>query len=126
MGDYNYGWNANDHITVTGASAYTLMRSMNSGWGNFASISAFGSGDADLDNMSSGATSGGVNFGYGGGCYTNADFNANGVGSMTLEAWGNNSATTAAAPGMTGQNAFTIVASWVSGINIADYSTTAN
>jgi hypothetical protein len=126
MVDGNYGWNANDHVTVLGATTYALIRSMNSGTGNFAGIQASGAGDADLDCMSSEAKASQVRLGWGAGCYTNADFNANGSGTMTLQAWGNNSATTAALPGMTGANSFSVIASWVGGFNVADYSTTAN
>lgn len=126
MGDYNYGWHANDHITVTGADAYTIQRFMDSGSGNFAEVFASGTGDADLDCMSSGASAGGVTLGLGGGCYTNASFDATGTGTFTLTGTGNNSATTAMAPGMTGASSFQIVASWVSAFSVTDYSTTAN
>jgi len=128
MRDGNYGWNANDHITVTGASGYDLQRYVDSGTGNFAGIRVDGGvGDADLDCMSSEASAGQVRLGWGCGCYTNADFNANGSGTMTLAGAGNNSATTAMAPGMTGASSFNFVANWVnSAFGLANYSTTAN
>lgn len=125
MGDYNYGWNANDHVTVIGASAYTIQRFMDSGNVNFAGLLANGTGDADLDCMSSSATAGQVRLGWGGGCYTNADFTANGTGSFTLTGIGNDSATTAMAPGMVGASSFSFVANWVGSFSVADYSTTA-
>lgn len=126
MRDSNYGWNANNHITVTGASSYYLERYMDSGNTNFAGIQAGGAGDADLDCMSSEASAGQVRLGWGCGCYTNADFAASGSGTLTLTGVGNNSATTAALPGMTGANAFSIIASWLGSFNISDYSTTTN
>jgi hypothetical protein len=128
MKDSNYGWNANDHITVTGSSLYTLQRYVDSGTGNFAGIMVTGGeGDADLDCMSSEASAGQVKLGWGCGCYTNAKFNATGTGQLTLTGDGNNSASTALAPGMTGATSFNFVASWVaSTFNISDYSTTAS
>ena len=126
MKDCNYGWNANDHITVTGASMYTLQRFMDSGNNNFAGILAGGSGDADLDCMNAEASAGQVRLGPGCGCYTNADFSANGAGTIQLDGVGNNSATTAMAPGMVGASSFTFVANWIGGFSIADYSITAN
>lgn len=125
MGDYNYGWNANDHITVANASNYFLERYMDSGSGNFAGLMVVGSGDADLDCMSASASAGQVRLGWGGGCYTNADFTATGTGVFQLDGIGNTSATTAIAPGMVGQSSFTIIAGWInSSFSIADYSTT--
>ena len=126
MGDYNYGWHANSQVSVTGATAYTIQRFMDSGNFNYAGLLATGSGDANLDNMSSGASAGGVNFGWGGGCYTNADFTATGAGTITISAQGNNSVTTALAPGMTGATSFNFIASWLGVFGITDYSTTAN
>jgi len=126
MKDCNYGWNANDHITVSGSTYYELQRYVDSGAGNYAEINAFGGGDADLDCMSSEASAGQVRLGWGCGCYTNADFTANGTGTMELYAYGNNSATTAMAPGMTGATSFDFIASWAGAFSIPDYSTTAN
>jgi len=126
MKDSNYGWHSNDHITVTGATAYTLQRFVDSGNVNFAGLLASGTGDADLDCMSSEASAGRVRLGWGCGCYTNADFTANGTGTLWLDAVGNNSATTAMAPGMTGASSFHFIANWAGSFSIADYSVTAN
>jgi len=131
MRDCNYSWNSNDHITVTGASYYALSRFMDSensvtGDANFAGLQAWGSGDADLDCMNAEASAGQVRLGKGCGCYTNADFTANGIGTLQLDGVGNNSATTAMAPGMTGATSFQFIASWVGTFSIADYSITAN
>ncbi len=93
MKDCNYGWNANDHITVTGADSYYLERSMDSGNVNFAGLWAGGTGDADLDCMNAEASAGQVRLGEGCGCYTNADFNAVGIGTFNLYGLGNNGVT---------------------------------
>ncbi len=126
MGDANYGWNANDHITVTSADSYTLIRGIASGSGDVASVKATGTGDADLDCMSSSANSSSLKLGWGSGSYTNADFSATGTGTFTLAATGDTSTTTAMAPGMTGASSFSIIASWTSSFNVTDYSVTAN
>ena len=131
MRDCNYSWHSNDHITVTGADTYTLIRYMDSentvaGDANFAGLRADGTGDADLDCMNAEASAGQVRLGVGCGCYTNAKFNATGTGVFQLDGAGNNSATTAMAPGMTGASSFTIIANWASSFSIADYSVTAN
>lgn len=126
MCDCNYGWHANDHITVTEASAYTLARWLNSGNGDFAGLSAAGNGSADLDCMSSSANGAGVILGKGCGCYTNADFTATGSGAFRLQAAGDTSTTTAMAPGMTGASSFDFIATWLnSTFTVPDYSTTA-
>lgn len=126
MRDCNYGWNANDHVTVTGSSAYEIMRYMDSGYTNFAGINAFGSGDADLDCMNAEASEGRVRLGLGCGCYTNAKFNASGTGTFGLHAEADTEITSALAPGVTGMTTFDFIASWASSIGIADYSTTAD
>jgi len=130
MEDCNYGWHANDHITVTGASSYYLQRYMDSGATNYAEINASGVGDVDLDCMSSEASEGQVRLGWGCGCkpYSAYDgFSANGTGTVELKAWGDSSATTAAIPGMTGAQSFDIVANWVGGsFSLIDYYMTAD
>lgn len=125
MRDSNYGWHANDHITVVGADGYLLIRAMDSGAGNVASLQAGGTGSADLDCMSSEASAGQVRLGWGCGCYTNADFTATGTGTFQLDGVGNTSATTAMAPGMIGASSFTIIANWLSSFSVSDYSVTA-
>jgi hypothetical protein len=134
MKDSNYGWNANDHITVANATNYILERFMDgdssdgdwSGGADFAGLYAFGTGSADLDCMSSEASGSQVRLGWGCGCYTNADFTATGTGGFELKAMGDTSTTTAMAPGMTGANSFDFIATWLdSTFTIPDYSTTA-
>jgi len=134
MKDCNYGWNASDHITVSNANLYKLIRTMDADTSNansldFAGLSAMGTGSANLDCMSSEASgNSGVRLGWGCGCYTNADFTATGSGQFILQAIGDSSATTAMAPGMTGASSFIFIADWTSGstFTIPDYSTTAN
>ena len=126
MRDCNYGWHSNDHIVVNSATSYALQRYMDSGTGNYASLWASGSGSADLDCMNAEASAGQVRLGKGCGCYTNADFTANGVGTLQLDGAGNNSATTAMAPGMVGASSFSIIANWTGNFSVADYSVTAN
>jgi hypothetical protein len=126
MKDSNYGWHANDHIVIGNATLYELARWVDSGNGDYASLSALGIGSADLDCMSSEADGGKVRLGWGCGCYTNADFTATGSGEFQLQANGNTSATTAMAPGMTGANSFNFIATWLdSTFTVPDYSTTA-
>ena len=132
MKDCNYGWNANDHITVDNATNYALARWVdadsslaNTNSLNFAGLVASGTGNADLDCMSSEAGNG-VRLGWGCGCFTNANFTATGGGTMQLTGVGNNSATTAMAPGMAGADSFNFIANWTnSTFTVPDYSTTA-
>lgn len=134
MKDCNYGWHANDHVTVTGASAYTIVRFMDNdssspGGTDSIRLDAWGSGDADLDCMSSSASgNGGVRLGCGCGCYTNAGFTATGIGTFQLQGMGDTTATTAMAPGMTGASSFNFIANWIGGstFTVPDYSTTVN
>jgi len=135
--DCCYGWHVSDHITVSGATLYTIERYMSSvpylggiPTSNYASLWASGSGDVDLDCMSSEASAGQVRLGWGCGCgpYSAYDgFSADGTGQLVLSAWGNTSATTAAMPSLTGAQSFTIIASWVNQpFTLADYYITAN
>lgn len=126
--DCNWGWNANNHVTVTGADFYTIQRWMDSGDVDFAGLVVNGTGDANLDCMN--AESSGnwqaTKLGSGCGCYTNADFTATGSGTFDLYAIGDTSTTTAMAPGMTGASSFNFIANWVnSTFTVPDYSTAA-
>jgi len=160
MGDWNFGWHNNDHITVTGATYYTLNRYMSSVpyaggtlTSNFAALSAWGTGDVDLDCMMSKASAGQVQLGWGGGCYTNADASFTGSGQLTLTGVGNNQVTfnnisqTNPNPGPSGGSwtgiptivgsglqvntsglgaALQIITGFTNGLTYPDYSMTAN
>jgi len=101
---------------------------MDSGSTNSARLDLIGTGNANIDCMSSEAKEGQVRLGWGCGCYTNADIVATGSGTFNLQAVGDTSTTTALAPGMTGANSFNFIASWAgnSTFTIPDYSTTAD
>jgi len=114
------------HNIVADASLYQIDRGVQASDGTQASTLIIGSGTAVLDNMVSSASATGVRLGWGGGCYTDANFSATGTGTFTLSATGDTSATTAMAPGMAGANSFQIIASWAGSFSIADYSVTAN
>jgi len=126
MKDCNYGWNANNHITISGSSDYFLQRYMDSGDNNFVGLMAFGSGDADLDCMSSEASQGQVKLGAGCGCYTNAKFNANGTGTLDFLANADTGIASALVPGVSGMISFGFIANWIGSFSITDYSTIAD
>jgi len=128
MIDANYGYQLpGGHNIVADASAYTIQRWMNSGNGDFAGLLAIGDGKADLGCMVSEASASGVRLGWGGGCYTDADFTATGTGQFELMGTGDSSATTAMAPGMTGASSFDFIANWTNGtFTVPDYHVTAN
>jgi len=126
MKDSNYGWHSNNHITVTGADAYALERSMDGGSGNFAGIQAMGTGSAALNCMSSEASAGQVRLGLGCGCYTNANYSATGAGFFGVTGVGNNSVTFGGMGITSGAGALSIIANFASSFNISNYSVTAN
>jgi len=124
--DPSYGYQlSGGHNIIADADAYLINRGVQASDGTNASTLITGSGTAVLDNMVSEASATGVRLGWGGGCYTDANFSATGTGTFTLSATGDTSATTAMAPGMVGASSFTIVANWASSFSIADYSVTA-
>jgi hypothetical protein len=86
---------------------------------------ANGSGTAKIDCMTTGASGAtNVNFGYGGGCYTNADALFTGAGNFTTSASGMNSITTPSAGGWTasGVSSFTTIMNFTNGASVNDFS----
>jgi len=126
MRDCNYGWHANNHITVSNADSYTLQRYMDSGSGNFGGILASGNGDAILNCMNAEASAGQVRLGRGCGCYTNASYSATGDGTFMVEGIGNNSVTFDGMGVSSGGGTLSFIADFINSFNIADYSLTAN
>jgi len=127
MKDCNYGWNSSNHITVTGASYYELERSMDGGWGNSAFLTAIGDGSATLDCMNAEASAGQVRLGLGCGCFTNADFSANGTSGIFGVGGTANTGANFAGMGLTyGSGDYGFTAPWSNSFSVADYSVTVN
>ncbi len=123
---YTYQLSGGHNIVANGTS-YGINRNISDGRGDAAGFAATGSGSATFDCMSSEASGlGNLSFGRGAGCYTDANFNATGSGSLNVGGIGNNSITFngmgATATG-TGAN-LSFVANWSSSISLADYSLT--
>jgi len=127
MKDCNYGWNSSNHITVTGTTDYTLQRSMDGGWGNSAFLTAIGDGSATLDCMNAEASAGQVRLGLGCGCFTNADFTADGTSGVFEVGGTANTGANFAGMGLTyGSGVYGFTAPWSGSFSIADYSVTVN
>jgi hypothetical protein len=80
----NYGFQNNQQFTASG-STIVIEHELGTGSGEFGNLQLIGSGSASVDYMTDGYT--GYNeyrFGYGDGCYENADLTANGVGTLTI------------------------------------------
>jgi hypothetical protein len=125
---YGYQLTGGHNITVDGANAYVIQRYVGDGQGNSGEILAGGNGSAVLDNMNSGASgNGGVSFGLGGGCYTDATFNATGAaGTFQVTGIGTDSVNFGGLGASSGGGSLSFVANWVNNFNIGNYSLTAN
>jgi len=125
---YNHQLIGGHNIVVSGAQGYLIDRGILDGRGNRAQILATGDGSATLDCMTSGAS--GVwdlQFGRGGGCYTDASFAAlGGSGIFSVSGTGNNDVTYHGMGMTSGGGTLSIVANWVNNFSIADYSLSAN
>lgn len=95
---------------------------------NCAGFTAQGNGTALIDTMCSEA-GGGVRFGWGCGCYTNADAVMTGSGTFSAGGTGSNSVTTPSSGGWTvngngtfGSASLGILATFLNGASVSDYS----
>jgi len=81
----NFGFQANQQFQVSG-STIQVIHTLLTGSGEGAELNLLGSGTASIDYMTDGYTDfNSFNFGYGCGCYENADLTANGIGTLTIQ-----------------------------------------
>lgn len=127
MTDGSYGYQLpGGHNIVVGAGTYLIDRGIADGTGNSGYVFATGTGTATLDCMVSGAS--GVwplTLGRGGGCYTDANYNATGSGYFEVTGTGNTSVVFNGLGMSSGGGSLSIIANFVSGFSISDYSLTA-
>lgn len=121
---YKYQLPGGHNITVDG-SLYAIERWVSDSQGNYGSIFANGSGSAVLDCMVSEAFGTGIRFGWGGGCYTDASYNATGSGYFNVTGVGNSSVVYEGLGISSGGGSLSIIADFVNGFSIGDYSLTA-
>jgi hypothetical protein len=128
MGDCSYTYQLPGGHNITAiADLYTIIRSILDGQGNSGYVGVNGTGSATLDCMGAGASgNGGVSFGSGCGCYTDASFSAVGNGYFEVTGTGNNSVTFNGLGMSSGGGSLSIIANFVNSFSIADYSLTAN
>jgi len=122
----NYGWHSNDHLLATGS--YELFHGVING-ANWASLHGVGDGTADIDHMADDTWVNDIEFGYGDGCYTNADASFTGVGVFTLDAQFEHSMTAGAGLGgwsVSGPVIWSQSWNFGSGFSIGDYSFSGN
>ncbi len=126
-GSYGYQLPGGHNIAVAGATSYLIDRGIDNGGGESGWVFATGDGSAILDSMVSTANGGSVQFGRGGGCYTDANFNATGTGGyFEVEGAGDNNITFNGMGVSSGGGALSLVANWLNNFSIGDYSLTAN
>ena len=128
MIDPTYGYQlAGGHNIVADANFYTLQRYVEASDHSFGSFTASGNGQATLDSMVSEMSATGVRLGWGGGCYTDASFNATGSdGDVTITGSGDNLVKFEGLGIQSGGGALSIIANWNNSFSISNYSLTAN
>lgn len=115
------------HNMVVDANLYTLQRFITASDGSYGSFYATGNGQATLDSMVSEMSATGVRLGWGGGCYTDASFNATGTGGVVdITGSGDNLVKFEGLGIQSGGGALSIIANWVNSFSISNYSLTAN
>lgn len=127
MKDPTYGYQlpGGHNITVS-SSLYTIDRWITDGQGNAGYIVSNGNGSAVLDCMSTEASgNGGVRFGWGCGCFTDANYTATGSGHFNVTGIGNTQVTFGGLGITSGGGALSIIADFINGFSIGDYSLTA-
>jgi hypothetical protein len=126
------GTGANYQILQYVGTGYTGAYTGASTTSDYAVFNALGNGTAKINNMTTGAYGANqVAFGYGGGCYTNANAAFTGTGSFAVTGVGSNQVTSPSAGGWTangngtfGSATFNAVATWTNGsASVADFST---
>lgn len=124
---YQYQLPGGHNITVAGSSAYEIKRYVSDGQGNSGNVWALGDGNATLDSMVSEEGGNGVRLGWGGGCYTDASYQATGTsGYFEVTGVGNNNVSYNGLGLSSGGGSLSVVANWVNSFNFNDYSLTAN
>jgi hypothetical protein len=117
------------HNIVAVGDLYQMTRTISDGRGDSAAFNAMGTGSAILDCMSSEASGAwNLTLGRGAGCYTDANFNATGMGTLQLYSTGVDSVTlNGMGANVTGPGAnITFLASWSNSVSLTDYSVTAH
>ena len=113
-------------------SSYQIISQLNT-VNSFAGFNATGNGTAKIDNMTTGASgANNINFGWGGGCYTNADAVFTGSGSFQVQAYSPNGITTpisgasgamvAGGWNSTGASSISTIMNFTSGASVGNYS----
>lgn len=115
------------HNIVANANVYEMFTGVTDGQGNSGEVYAIGNGFAELDAMVSEASgNSGIRLAWGGGCFTDASFNATGDhGQFVLTGIGNNEVTLEGMGITTGGGNLQIMSNWLGSINVDDFSTTA-
>jgi hypothetical protein len=116
------------HNIIANAESYLINRFISDGRGDTGTFNAVGNGAATLDCMSSEASGvWNLTLGRGAGCYTDANFNATGLGGTVLVTGvGNDSVTFNGMGASSGGGTLQFVANWLNSVSISDFSLTAH
>lgn len=121
---YTYQLTGGHNVVVDGV--YELNRWILDGQGNRGYVYSYGEGSAVLDSMSTESSgNGGIRLGWGCGCYTDASYTATGSGYFEATGVGNTKVKYEGLGIESGGGSLSIIADFVNGFNIADYSLTA-
>ncbi len=108
-GTYGQAHTAGGYNFEASGSLYQVLSYVTTTSGDYARLNAVGDGSAAINCMTTGASgANAVNFGWGGGCYTNANATFTGAGSFAVTAAGTNGITTPIA----GANGAMVAGGW--------------
>lgn len=129
--NYGHAWTPDGNTFSADASSFQIIHQVTSSEGDYALVNAFGAGTADLDAMSSDIGAGGLTFGQGAGCYTDASYDGAGTQTVQFSSVGHSSVNqfgiTVSGDGTAGSAAFNLITSFVNGaISIPNFAAAVN
>ena len=129
--NYGHAWTPGGDTFSADAGSFQIIHQVTSSEGDYALVNAYGAGTADLDCMSSDIYAGGLTFGQGAGCYTDASYDGTGTQTVQFSSVGHSSVNqfgiTVTGDGTAGSATFNLITSFVNGaISIPNFAATVN
>jgi hypothetical protein len=126
--NYGHAWTPVGDTFSASAGSFQIIHTVTDSEGDYSGVNVQGSGTASLDCMSSDIGAGGMTFGKGAGCYTDASYDGVGdqlvqfvsVGHSLINQFG----TTITGDGSAGSASLAVIAEFVGTFSVPDFSAT--